>query len=138
MATETIQFKVSGLMCSFCTMSVEKALKRYPGVDSVMVNLVHGVVLVEADTARTSRDALADAIQALGYDVAATEAQQYATDTALFGVIRRRGFIGMGSGRDRSAGRPAESFRPARSDTDLVQPSHRRGGAGVGGLPDSS
>ena len=46
MTMETVQMKVSGLMCSFCTMSLEKALKRYPGVKSVMVNLVHGIVLV--------------------------------------------------------------------------------------------
>lgn len=31
MTMETVQMKVSGLMCLFCTMSLEKALKRYPG-----------------------------------------------------------------------------------------------------------
>jgi P-type Cu+ transporter len=41
-ANEMVQMKVSGLMCSFCTMTVEKALKRSAGVKSVMVNLVHG------------------------------------------------------------------------------------------------
>jgi len=56
MATETVQMKVSGMMCSFCTMSIEKALKRYPGVNSVLVNPVHGVVLVEADMAKISRE----------------------------------------------------------------------------------
>ncbi len=38
MATESVQLKVSGMICSFCTMSIEKALKRYPGVNSVLVN----------------------------------------------------------------------------------------------------
>ncbi len=95
MATETVQMKVSGLMCSFCTMSVEKALKRYPGVKSVMVNLVHGIVLVEADTSKMSRPALAEAVEKLGYSVSVTEVQQYATDAALFGLIKQRGMIGM-------------------------------------------
>jgi P-type Cu+ transporter len=95
MASETVQMKVSGLMCSFCTMSVEKALKRYEGVQSVMVNLVHGVVLVEADTAKIRRDELTLAVEKLGYDVAETERQQYDTDEALHGVIRRRGIVGM-------------------------------------------
>lgn len=27
MATQTIQMKIPGTMCSFCTMSIEKALK---------------------------------------------------------------------------------------------------------------
>ena len=95
MAIETVQMKVSGLMCSFCTMSVEKALKRYGGVQSVMVNLVHGVVLVEADTARIDRDELTMAVEKLGYDVAESEVQQYNTDEALHGVIKRRGIVGM-------------------------------------------
>lgn len=95
MATETVQMKVSGLMCSFCTMSVETALKRYPGVKSVMVNLVHGIVLVEADTEQTNRGALAEAVEKLGYSVSETLVQQYKTDEDLFGLIKQRGTIGM-------------------------------------------
>ena len=95
MATETVQMKVSGLMCSFCTMSVEKALKRYPAVKSVLVNLVHGIVLVEADTAQMSREALAQAVEKLGYNVSATEVQQYQTDEDVFQLVKQRGTIGM-------------------------------------------
>jgi Cu+-exporting ATPase len=95
MATETVQMKVSGLMCSFCTMSVETALKRYQGVKSVMVNLVHGIVLVEADTAKISRKQLAEAVEKLGYSVSSTEVQQYKADEDLFKVIKQRGAIGM-------------------------------------------
>lgn len=82
-------------MCSFCTMSVEKALKRYPAINSVMVNLVHGIVLVEADTAKMSREQLAAAVQKLGYSVSATEVQQYKTDEDIFKLIKQRGTIGM-------------------------------------------
>ena len=92
---ETVQLKVSGLMCSFCTMSVEKALKRDPAIRSVMVNLVHGVVLVEADTAQLSREQLANNVEKLGYSVSSTEVQQYAADEALFELIKKRGAIGM-------------------------------------------
>ena len=95
MATEAIQMKVSGLMCSFCTMSLETALKRYDGVKTVLVNLVHGIVLVEADTARITRNDLARAVERLGYNVSATEVQQYQTDEALFELIKRRGAIGI-------------------------------------------
>lgn len=95
MAIESVQMKVSGLMCSFCTMSVEKALKRYPAINSVMVNLVHGIVLVEADTAKMNREQLAEAVEKLGYAVSATEVQQYKTDEELFGLIKQRGTIGM-------------------------------------------
>lgn len=95
MAIESVQMKVSGLMCSFCTMSVEKALKRYPAINSVMVNLVHGIVLVEADTAKMSREQLAEAVEKLGYEVSSTEVQQYKTDEELFSLIKQRGTIGM-------------------------------------------
>ena len=95
MAIESVQMKVSGLMCSFCTMSVEKALKRYEGVRGVMVNLVHGIVLVEADTSRIKREELAAAVEKLGYNVASTEVQQFATDEAIHKLIRQRGTIGM-------------------------------------------
>ena len=95
MATETVQMKVSGLMCSFCTMSVEKALKRYPAVKSVLVNLVHGIVLVEADTAQMSREELAQAVEKLGYNVSASEVQQYKTDEDVFQLVKQRGTIGM-------------------------------------------
>ncbi|MBW0161615.1 MAG: heavy metal translocating P-type ATPase [Sediminibacterium sp. Gen4] len=95
MATESVQMKVSGLMCSFCTMSVEKALKRYPAINSVMVNLVHGIVLVEADTAKMNREQLAEAVEKLGYAVSSTEVQQYKTDEELFSLIKKRGTIGM-------------------------------------------
>ena len=95
MATETVQMKVSGLMCSFCTMSVEKALKRYPAVKSVLVNLVHGIVLIEADTTQMSREELALAVEKLGYSVSATEVQQYQTDEDTFQLVKQRGTIGM-------------------------------------------
>lgn len=87
--------KVSGLMCSFCTMSVETALKRYEAIKSVMVNLVHGIVLVEADTVEMPKEAIAEAVEKLGYDVSATEVQQYQTDESLFKLIKQRGAIGM-------------------------------------------
>ncbi len=95
MTIETVQMKVSGMMCSFCTVSIEQALKRYPGINSVMVNLVHGIVLVEADTTQINRAELKTAVEKLGYSVSETEVQQYATDEALFKLIRQRGIIGM-------------------------------------------
>lgn len=95
MALESVQMKVSGLMCSFCTMSVEKALKRNPAIKSVMVNLVHGIVLVEADTSKMSREQLAEAVEKLGYSVSSTEVQQYKTDEDVFHLIKQRGTIGM-------------------------------------------
>ena len=90
-----IQVKASGLMCSFCTMSVEKALGRLPGVNNVQVNLVHGIVLVDADPAKLTEPEVASKVEELGYTVSATEVQQYAVDEAVFATIRTRGFLAM-------------------------------------------
>lgn len=90
-----IQVKASGLMCSFCTMSVEKALVRLPGVNTVQVNLVHGIILVDADPKQISEEQVAHKVEDLGYTVVGTEAQQYATDEAIFTTIKRRGFLAM-------------------------------------------
>jgi Cu+-exporting ATPase len=95
-ATRLIQIKASGMMCSFCTMSVEKALARVPGVNSVQVNLVHGIILVDADRAQVTEQQIAQKVEDLGYTVVATEGQQVATDEALFATIRRRGGLAMG------------------------------------------
>ena len=96
MANKLIQVKASGLMCSFCTMSVEKALGRLDGVANVQVNLVHGIILVEGDLARVTQDDVARKVEDLGYTVVATEAQQFSTDEAIFSTIKRRGFLAMG------------------------------------------
>ncbi len=93
MATQTLQFKVSGMMCSFCTMTIEKALKRDPGVRGVLLNLVHGLVLVETDPVRTSRDTVAREIEALGYSVLDSTVKQFETDAALHRMIGRRGAL---------------------------------------------
>ncbi len=43
MAGKLIQIKASGMMCSFYTMSVEKALGRLAGVRRVQINPVDGL-----------------------------------------------------------------------------------------------
>ncbi|MCI0462007.1 MAG: cation transporter, partial [Gemmataceae bacterium] len=91
-----VQIKASGMMCSFCTMSVEKALGRLPGVNHVQVNLVHGVILVDREPRQISAERLEQAVESLGYNVVATEAQQYQTDEAIFATIKKRGFLAMG------------------------------------------
>ncbi len=91
-----VQIKASGMMCSFCTMSVEKALGRIEGVDNVQVNLVHGVVLVDRDPAKITTAQLEEAVESLGYTVVGTEAQQYDADEAIFATIKLRGFLAMG------------------------------------------
>lgn len=91
-----VQIKASGMMCSFCTMSVEKALARHPGVQNVQVNLVHGLILVDRDPSQITVEQLEQAVESLGYTVVSTETQQYQADEAIFTTIKWRGFLAMG------------------------------------------
>lgn len=124
-----IQIKASGLMCSFCTMSVEKALGRVPGVNNVQVNLVHGIILVDADRNRVSEQDVARKVEDLGYTVVATEAQQYKTDEALFATIKRRGILGVALALTDTLFDPLNVFGlPDRAQLREMRPDDRRDG----------
>src|SRR5437867_4109062 len=61
--------KISGLHCSLCTGTIEKALGRLPGVHKVAVSLTHEQALVEFDPAViTPRDIL-QTLRDIGYSV---------------------------------------------------------------------
>jgi len=64
-----VEFIVSDMTCSMCTKSVTKALELVPGVDHVVVSLSTNQAKVEFDSSKTTIDALADAIEDVGYGV---------------------------------------------------------------------
>ncbi len=61
---------VNGMTCNHCKMSVENALKRLDGVNSVEVSLENKNVTVEFDNSKIGLDALKEAIDDTGFDVA--------------------------------------------------------------------
>jgi P-type Cu+ transporter len=61
--------KIGGLHCSLCTGTIEKALGRLPGVDSVAVSLTHEQTLVEYDPALVQPAALLGTLRDIGYTV---------------------------------------------------------------------
>lgn len=69
---ERINFALSGMTCGHCVASVEKALKTLDGavVETVGIN----TATVGFDPARTSRAALAEAIENAGYNVVSSRA----------------------------------------------------------------
>uniref|UniRef100_A0A383VTJ1 P-type Cu(+) transporter n=1 Tax=Tetradesmus obliquus TaxID=3088 RepID=A0A383VTJ1_TETOB len=68
---ETLQLTVGGMSCASCVGSVEEAVKRLPGVQSVSVSLLTQQATVVFDTAGPSgpRDVL-EAIEGVGFDAA--------------------------------------------------------------------
>ena len=67
--TEKVQFKISGMACSFCVASITKALGRMEGVRDVNVNLAHEETLVEYEPMKVGPAKLKETLLDLGYTV---------------------------------------------------------------------
>src|SRR6266851_522487 len=61
--------KISGLHCSLCTGTIEKALGRLPGVYKVAVSLTHEQALVEFDPAVITPQEILRTLKDIGYSV---------------------------------------------------------------------
>src|SRR2546426_1342476 len=61
--------KISGLHCSLCTGTIEKALGRLPGVKKVAVSLTHEQALVEYDPTVVRPDDLLETLRDIGYQI---------------------------------------------------------------------
>jgi Cu+-exporting ATPase len=68
-ATEKLHAKIGGLSCSFCTESIQKAIRKMSGVESVNVSLSHEETLIQYDPEKVTADKLKDTIKSLGYSV---------------------------------------------------------------------
>ena len=62
-----IRARIGGLHCSLCTSTIEKALRRKPGVDKVAVSLTHEQALVEYDPAVVAPAELLQTLRDIGY-----------------------------------------------------------------------
>jgi copper chaperone CopZ len=59
------QFKVEGMTCNHCRMTVETNLMKLPGLTSVQADVITGNVTVEGESIRP--DKIKETINALGY-----------------------------------------------------------------------
>ena len=64
-----IRARISGLHCSLCTGTIEKALGRLPGVDKVAVSLTHEQALVEYDPEVIKPETFIKTLRDIGYNV---------------------------------------------------------------------
>ena len=64
-----IRARIGGLHCSLCTGTIEKALRRQPGVDSVAVSLTHEQALIEYDPSVARPEALLQTLKDIGYTI---------------------------------------------------------------------
>jgi P-type Cu+ transporter len=68
-STEKLQVKIGGMSCSFCTMTIQKALSRMEGVEAVHVSLAHEEALIAYDPTRRTPTELRDTLRQIGYTV---------------------------------------------------------------------
>ncbi len=64
-----VQVKIGGMSCSFCALTLHKAVGQLDGVEKVNVSLAHEEALVEYDPARVEETQIKDAIRSVGYAV---------------------------------------------------------------------
>jgi len=66
---EKLQVKIGGMSCSFCTITIQKAVGRMKGVRAVHVSLAHEEALIEYDAVQRTPNELRDTLRQLGYTV---------------------------------------------------------------------
>ena len=70
------KFKVTGMSCSACTASVEKAVRKLEGVSAVNVNLLSNSMTVEYDEAALDSGGIINAVVGAGYGASLFEKTQ--------------------------------------------------------------
>jgi copper chaperone len=63
-----VNLKVTGMTCDHCRGRVETAIKSVAGVYGVYVDLSEGFAEIDFDDAKTSAEALVEAISTAGYE----------------------------------------------------------------------
>lgn len=63
------QIKISGMTCTMCVQTIEKALRRVDGVTGVQVNLGNETAIIEYDGRRTNIKELQKAVEDAGYGI---------------------------------------------------------------------
>jgi Cu+-exporting ATPase len=73
--TETCELKVDGMTCASCAASVTRVLRAQPGVRDAQVDFMMGRAKIMIDPAKADPNALAKAVEAIGYQSKVTSAQ---------------------------------------------------------------
>ncbi|MFP4385027.1 MAG: heavy metal translocating P-type ATPase [Spirochaetia bacterium] len=69
MASEKKKIPIEGMHCAGCVASVENAIKKIPGVETVTVNLNTGSALVSFKNKKTDDDSIRKAVENAGYKI---------------------------------------------------------------------
>jgi P-type Cu+ transporter len=70
--TQTLNIPISGMDCAECTQTVQHAIEKLPGVQSVSVFLATEKAVVKLDPSQVDLTAIRAAVKGAGYDVGAS------------------------------------------------------------------
>ena len=88
---DTLQVKIGGMSCSFCTETIRQAYGRMDGVQEVHVSLSHEEALVRYDPQRVTPTELQDTLRSLGYTVRdPRKVRSFEEQEEELGIERRR------------------------------------------------
>ncbi len=85
---QTLEIPISGMDCAECTMHVQHAIEKLPGVQSVNVFLGTEKAVVKLDPAQVDIPTIRSAVQGAGYDVPASDSPK--ADSISMGDFNRR------------------------------------------------
>lgn len=88
MTSQTLEVPIKGMDCAECTMHVQHAIEKLPGVQSVNVFLGTEKAVVKLDPAQVNMPAIRAAVQGAGYDVPASDSLK--VDPVSMGDFNRR------------------------------------------------
>lgn len=83
------QFKVSGMTCANCALTIEKKLKKTPGVQEASVNFATETVTVEFDPSMINLEGIFEQVEDAGY-IPIKKSEEYQEDQA---VKRQRNWL---------------------------------------------
>jgi Cu+-exporting ATPase len=63
-----IASEIGGMSCSFCTESIQKAIRKMNGVSKANVSLSHEEALIQFDPKQVTPDEIKETLISLGYN----------------------------------------------------------------------
>jgi copper chaperone CopZ len=79
---QTIDLPIRGMTCASCAATIERGLRRVPGVQTASVNLAAGQATISYEPAMAQMIHLIQTIEDAGYEVATTRATEGTSGTA--------------------------------------------------------
>lgn len=73
MTTQKTRLNIGGMMCSFCSQTIEKAFRRTTGIRSCNVSLAHNEALIEHDSDIIRKEGIIKILHGLGYTARAPD-----------------------------------------------------------------